>query len=931
MKSFTFSIICVLILFTGINSETIRVPADQPTIQAGINAASDSDTVIVNPGTWVQGISFSGKSIVVGSLYLTTNEESYISGTVIDGNNASSAVSFTGGEDSTTVLCGFTVQNGSAIEGGGIRCEDAQPTLKNLIVRNNSVTMDGGGLALFGSSVVVQDVSFQGNIAEVGAGVYCTDSDLSMFNVIVNGNTSISEGSGLQIHFSNVELDSCTISYNQVEQGSGGGLQYINDKGENQLFEINISNTNFIGNMTPGPGGGMTVRRYDSDYSSVNIIVDKCKFQENYASDYGGLRISGQSINFTLKNSIFLGNVSETFCGAAGFTNQCTGEVTNCLFWDNIASTEEDVWNSGGVSIWSAAQVDLMNCTFVENWASYGAGLTVGGGGIATTTNCIFWGNENDQIALAQWDNVGGTLTVIYCNVEGGQEDVYISDETSTLQWEEGNIDFNPFFVDKEEEDFHLTDYSLCIGAGTSEGAPEIDMDGNPRPDPAGSKPDIGAYENSRAEPLHSTIFVSPESIFDELQTVEVDSQLITISNTGTSELVFYLNTEIKTVALDSNYALEFDGSVKTVEIANPDSFDFRKDFSITAWIMTSDYGVIISKSNAQDIPGPKTLFVGSGLTTDHGSLVFDVGFEGGARGDRILTDGIWHHVAVTAENNGTAQIKLYVDGELDGEDELNITSHSEEGFGVRLGFDGREPHEFPNFNGTLDEVSIWEKVLSQTEIQEIMSNGLIGIEPGLLGYWPMEEGRGSILVDWSENENDGTLLNDPLWVESTVPLNPWLVCKPNTGSVTAGGQMEITTIYNLAGLPDSTYEANIVFYSNDPFNPVKNVSLQIAKILGLEDASNFVRPESYQLFQNFPNPFNPITTINYQLPMISEVELSIYNVLGQRIETLVSGKREAGYYQVQWDGGEFASGVYYYRLTTDAGFVQTKKLVLLK
>ena len=194
-----------------------------------------------------------------------------------------------------------------------------------------------------------------------------------------------------------------------------------------------------------------------------------------------------------------------------------------------------------------------------------------------------------------------------------------------------------------------------------------------------------------------------------------------------------------------------------------------------------------------------------------------------------------------------------------------------------------------------------------------------------------MDEGEGSTLVDWSENDNDGTLLNDPLWVKSKVPINPWLICTPNSGSITAGGQMEFKTIYDLTDLPDSTYEANIKFYSNDPYNPEDTISLQIDKILGLEEPTNIVRPVSFKLLQNFPNPFNPVTMINYQLPMIAEVDLSIYNVLGQKIVTLVSEKQEAGYYQVRWKGGDFASGVYYYRLTTDAGFVQTKKLVLLK
>jgi len=89
--------------------------------------------------------------------------------------------------------------------------------------------------------------------------------------------------------------------------------------------------------------------------------------------------------------------------------------------------------------------------------------------------------------------------------------------------------------------------------------------------------------------------------------------------------------------------------------------------------------------------------------------------------------------------------------------------------------------------------------------------------------------------------------------------------------------------------------------------------------------------PIAFSLYQNYPNPFNPKTVISYQLPVISEVELSIFNILGQKTVVLVSEKQPAGTYKVEWDAGGFASGIYLYRIETDKGFVKTRKLVLLK
>lgn len=94
-------------------------------------------------------------------------------------------------------------------------------------------------------------------------------------------------------------------------------------------------------------------------------------------------------------------------------------------------------------------------------------------------------------------------------------------------------------------------------------------------------------------------------------------------------------------------------------------------------------------------------------------------------------------------------------------------------------------------------------------------------------------------------------------------------------------------------------------------------------------------QPEGFVLKQNYPNPFNPSTAISYQLSAISEVELSVYSLLGQKVKTLVNKELPPGEYEVQWDGRDSnghqaASGIYLYRLQS-GDQVQTKKMVLLK
>jgi hypothetical protein len=88
--------------------------------------------------------------------------------------------------------------------------------------------------------------------------------------------------------------------------------------------------------------------------------------------------------------------------------------------------------------------------------------------------------------------------------------------------------------------------------------------------------------------------------------------------------------------------------------------------------------------------------------------------------------------------------------------------------------------------------------------------------------------------------------------------------------------------------------------------------------------------PGKFELTQNYPNPFNPTTIINFELPITNDVELSIYNVIGQKITTLLRELKQAGTHQVKWDATGYASGVYYYKI--EAGeFVDVRRMVLLR
>jgi len=104
---------------------------------------------------------------------------------------------------------------------------------------------------------------------------------------------------------------------------------------------------------------------------------------------------------------------------------------------------------------------------------------------------------------------------------------------------------------------------------------------------------------------------------------------------------------------------------------------------------------------------------------------------------------------------------------------------------------------------------------------------------------------------------------------------------------------------------------------------------------LEVQDINTPTKPSSFSLSQNFPNPFNPKTMIRFALPKDSWVKLEVYNILGQKVKTLVDEKLAAGVKEVEWDGKdskglEFASGIYFYRIKAD-DFSDVKKMVMLK
>ena len=96
------------------------------------------------------------------------------------------------------------------------------------------------------------------------------------------------------------------------------------------------------------------------------------------------------------------------------------------------------------------------------------------------------------------------------------------------------------------------------------------------------------------------------------------------------------------------------------------------------------------------------------------------------------------------------------------------------------------------------------------------------------------------------------------------------------------------------------------------------------------EENNLSVIPSEYRLLDAYPNPFNPVTKISFQLPKSEFIKLEIFDITGKLIETLLNKSLNSGKYSITWNAANKSSSVYFYRLTSD-GFSETKKLILLK
>ena len=318
------SILLIIGIHREVASSTVHVPADQPTIQAGIEAAVNGDTVLVARGTYTENLDLTGKTITVRS-------ELGVMVTIIDGAQSGSTITFQSTETTETVVSGFTIRNGSGTGDG-------------------DYTYGGGVYFRDGASGTIESCTITENRADDGGGVWLEDAASIFTNCLFSLNRATSWGGALSLYYTEPTIAGCIFTGNEAQ--SGGGLYLFFSFPE-------ISGCTFSGNSA-GNGGG-------AFYLVSNPKIENCLFLENRARIRGGGILCGLGSTSTIghctfsQNHALYGGAVCSYYARIPLSDTISTQVVNSIFWDDSAVMGPELWVGpmGGPSIITVAFSDV--------------------------------------------------------------------------------------------------------------------------------------------------------------------------------------------------------------------------------------------------------------------------------------------------------------------------------------------------------------------------------------------------------------------------------------------------------------------------------------------------------------------------------------------------------------------------------------------
>jgi hypothetical protein len=998
--------ICTILFMANLSyAITIKVPSDQPNIQAGIDAASVSDTVLVAPGTYTgdgnRDIDFSGKNVVLIS-------ESGPELTIINCEGTKEephrGLYFHSGEEPTAVVRGFTIANGIAPRegpiivgwwwggyGGAIKCDSgSSPTITDNIIYGNWAS-DGCGGAIFcdgGSSPTIEKNKVFGNWATYGGGVAVRNSSPIIKSNHIDSNSA----------YCNLILQSC-------DGGDGGGIYCINSAatitgniltrnvarwgiyGGGQGFgaaifcdsscQLEIHNNTITANrwLDPGhgfSGGVVSLNGAEADLTQniiafnkgeglggidiSRVVISCCDIFGNSDGDWtGGAEVLIDSFGNLSMDPVFCDTSAGDYSLSSSSPCAPANNDCNMLIGSLTIGCEEytgPVWHvsvngndelgDGSVQYPFGTIQKGINAAAEGDTVLVAPGIYIGDG-----SRDIDFGGKN----LVVRSEGGPEVTVIDCQgspTESHRGFCFNSGETADAVVKGFTITNAFVLMPPFPSTFQQAGAIICVHSDPTIEGNIITGNGGNGSEGNGLGGGIACIGSGAAILSNKItnnnavggggIFIIGCSFIDggcpllKENLFQGNSAWGDANGGGFGGAVYCSNSSPAIIGntIISNYSeapTQFGGSALVFSISNP-----TLDNNIIAY----NDGVAVSCEN---ITITCTDIFGNSAGDWVGCIEALVGMDGNIAADPLFCDasqGDFHIYSASPCAPGNNEC-----GELIGALGIGCSS-------IRSVFLDIKPGSCPNPLNAKNQSGHGKAVLPVAilgtydfDVHEIdpESITLNGVAPVRLSYedvgTPADKTEDSCACteDGPDGFEDLTLKFDRKEIVSTLTSFSTNI-QGSTGALAMGSSSpseKASTNVDQTGHPSrDDYVLHIEGQLNDGslFNGYDCVVLMTkgdVTAKAMEEASR-----ELELIGNHPNPFNPVTRISFYLPDAMHVKIDIYNILGQRIESLVDGIMESGDHVVEWDGSDASSGVYFYRFKV-GDYIESRKMLLLK
>jgi hypothetical protein len=362
--------------------------------------------------------------------------------------------------------------NGSDITGDGA---EAKPFAT---IQHGIEAASHGDTVLVHPGVYKENINFNGKNITVGSLFITTSDEDYILQTVIDGKrndhvVTLASGEADTARLSGFTIANGYAHGTPAPGSSGGGVFCLNSNPT--LTHLKVSS-----NEAAGEGGGLY-------FALCSPTIQDVIITNNLAGGGGGgIRYSYGSVS--LENVIVAHNSARSDGAGIQFYH-ADGTIRNALIADNSGGAK------GGGLTFDGCSPTFINVTIVGNrTAGQGGGLNVSYMSQPTLVNSIVWGNAPEQIYF-DTDWPGQAVTIEYSDIQGAEAGI-VTNGHGPVHWGSGNMDASPRFVNVGLGNYHLANDSPGINAGNAASAPLTDIEGNPRPGPAGSNPDMGAYEN---------------------------------------------------------------------------------------------------------------------------------------------------------------------------------------------------------------------------------------------------------------------------------------------------------------------------------------------------------------------------------------------------------------------------------------------------